>query len=275
MVVLKILILLFLFSSCTSLFYHPDSFIYSRPELLNLDYENMWIKSTDGTPLHAWKLKAKKSNYKKKNLVILFHGNAQNVSAMYLHVAWLYKYGFDVITFDYQGYGKSPGKPSPNKTVEDAKAWINYAYLNKDKYNKIVMVGQSLGGIILTRALGEIGHMRFIDLLVLDSTFMSYQDAAFDRASSNWITYLLSPLSYLLFSDKKASEELIHRINIPTLVIHGKDDGVISFKLGEELFNSLKTKKWSWWIEGGRHTDVFWREDFAYRDKFIKLLEKI
>src|SRR5206468_2941156 len=60
---------------------------------------------------------------------------------------FLVKNGFDVLIFDYQGYGASQGHPSPKHTVEDGIATVRYAQAHlRNPQTGVGVFGQSLGG---------------------------------------------------------------------------------------------------------------------------------
>lgn len=268
-----------IFSSCSGIFYHPDSVVYTTPDKFDLKYESVFFKSTNGNKLNAWILPAQGESTPIKGTVILFHGNAQNLSSHFLSLAWMSLKGYQVIVFDYQGYGKSEGSPNQERLNGDAIAALNYAY-NRWKNgggDKFIVYGQSLGGVISLRALKDFAFSDKISLLVLDSTFMSYKDVAFNKMTSILLAWPFSPLAYLLFSDEYAASKVLNDIPaIPTLVIHGTDDNVIEFKNGYKIFAEIKTPiKWFWKIDGGAHIDVFFNHDKIYRDKFIKLLDSL
>jgi len=275
----KIIELLFLviLSSCSGIFYQPTSYFYSDPKQFQIKYDDIDFKSTDGTQLHGWYLHRSDKKKKSKGLIIFFHGNAQNITAHYLNLAWITKKGYDVFAFDYRGYGLSKGMPNQQGTNKDALAALNYAHarFKKDGHEKFIVYGQSLGGVISLRALQDFKHREDIDLLVQDSTFMSYQKIAFDKLSHAGIFMILSPLAYGLVTDEFGSSRYAPKFKRPTLVIHGTDDFVIPFKFGEEIFETLETKKWFWKVEKGRHIDVFRRDNYAYQKKFIKFLNDL
>jgi uncharacterized protein len=53
--------------------------------------------------------------------VLLCHGNAGNVGDRLPHVELL-SATFDVLAFDYRGYGRSTGRPSEQGLYRDARA---------------------------------------------------------------------------------------------------------------------------------------------------------
>ena len=54
------------------------------------------------------------------------------------------------------------------------------------------------------------------------------------------------------------------------LVIHGRKDRVISFRLGEDLFAKLPEPKEFTIIDGGEHTDFLWRDSGQLARKFYE-----
>lgn len=275
-----------LITSCTSVFYQPDRVLYSSPDKFNIPFKNIYITSSDKVKLHGWHLFQKGNFSQKKGLILFFHGNAQNLSSHFLNIAWITETGHEVIIFDYRGYGISTGSPDPVGVNDDALAAIKYAFniYQKGGYNKFIIYGQSLGGTIALRALKEFKKIDKIDLLVLDSSFLSYVDVAFSTLASFWPTFIFSPLSYLLVSDKMSPKEFIKEVPLPLLVVHGTNDKVIPFKFGKEIYNFAHThlssekkriKKWMWEVSNGNHIDVFFSHEQSYREKFLDFIDKL
>lgn len=262
--------------SCSGLFYYPDSNLYTTPDRFNLKYESFYFNSTDGTKLHGWILPAQGGSKTVRGTVLMFHGNAQNLSSHFLNLAWMSLEGFQLVVFDYQGYGESDGSPDQERLNGDAVAALNYAYKlwKNGGGDKFVVYGQSLGGAISLRALKDFKLSKEISLMVLDSTFYSYQDMVFNKMTSMWTTFLFSPLAYVLFSDKYAADKVFGSLpDIPVLVIHGTADNVVEYKTGKELFEKIPfPRKIMWQIDGGVHTDVFFEHERKYRKKFIDLI---
>lgn len=268
----------FFLTSCSSVFYQPDRVLYNKPEQFKIDYENIFFPSLDETKLHGWYLYSNDKKKAPKGTIIFFHGNAQNLSSHFLNLAWMTKKGYDVFIFDYRGYGLSDGSPNQKNVYKDALAGLykGYEFFKKRKAERLIFYGQSLGGAILGRALVDFPHYKEGSLVVLDSTFMSYKKIAFDKAVNLWPTFLISPLAFVLFSDEYASTPSIPKIEIPTLVIHGVKDQVVPHKFGQGLYEALTVmEKEMWSIEDGLHTDVFFRHDLIYRQKFLKRLEAL
>lgn len=262
------------FWGCSSVFYFPTSYFYADPKKHDINYKDIDFISTDGTKLHGWLLSSDKTK-KKKGLILHFHGNAQNLTSHWMNLGWLTKSGYDIFIFDYRGYGLSKGQANQQGLNKDSIAALNWAYEKQKSYPKFIVYGQSLGGAVSMRALKDFEHRDEIDLFVLDSTFISYQSIAFDKVKNAGVLMVISPLTYILVSDEYAARKFVSKIEIPTLVIHGKKDMVVPYKFGEEIFSKLETKKKWWWsIDDGGHTDVFWPKNLKYRTKFTTFLEE-
>lgn len=271
-------LLLFLLSSCTSLFYQPDRYLYTNPKDYQLKFENFYFKSSDNIKLHAWHFKNSLNPSKPKGLILQFHGNAENMSTHYLSLAWITKFGYDLLAFDYRGYGTSEGKPSKDGLYRDSIAALNFTetLIKKMKISKFIVYGQSLGGALAAKAVANYKNKKVIDLLVLDSTFMDYKEVAAQTLSSHWPTWPFTPLAYILVSNKYKTTDDIAGLKESVLVIHGKKDRIVKFKNGEAIYETLSTKNKKFWqIDDGRHIDVFNRKDDFYRKKFIKYLDNL
>lgn len=273
---MKYFFLALFLSGCSGFFYQPSREVYSSPEKYNLEYENIYFPSSDGTKLHGWLLKSADSKEAPKSTIVFFHGNAENITTHYQGIAWITRKGHDVFIFDYRGYGQSEGSPGQKGIYQDALAALDQAFHLHQQRNskKFIVYGQSLGGIISMRAIHDFKHKQQVDLLVQDSTFSSYKDLAFQKMKEFWPSWPFSPLAYLTFSDAYASAPFVEKLApTPLLVIHGDNDEVVPYQFGEEIFNKARAPKWLWKVRNGVHIDAFFYHDQAYRTRFVDFIE--
>jgi hypothetical protein len=80
-------------------------------------------------------------------------------------LAFFREAGLDVYVYDYRGYGLSEGKSRLKALVSDYRALV--AHLNTLGYGKRYLYGMSMGGIVLTDAVGRTGEF---DALVVDGS---------------------------------------------------------------------------------------------------------
>ena len=236
------------------------------------------IESRDGTRLHSWYFPAQGES---KGLAVLFHGNAQNLSSHYLSLSWMVRYNYDVWVWDYRGYGLSQGRAASRGVYEDTLVALDYVHeemqeRKKRSDEKLILVGQSLGGNLLMKALEDSPHRDDADLVVLDSTFLSYKELAKDKLADVWFLWPFQYLAYALISDEYSPEDALSRIKNPTLVIHGKKDSIIPFRYGAEVFEKIGSpKKWLWEIEEGGHISTLGSGKGGYDKKLIDLIENL
>jgi fermentation-respiration switch protein FrsA (DUF1100 family) len=267
----------FSFTGCSSLLYHPTDILYEHPDRLGIQHEVVKIKS-DEHQLFAWRL-LPPASINTKGRVIFFHGNAENRSSHFLASTWLLKEGFEVLIFDYRGYGDSEGESTPENTIKDGLEFLSWSEKNNENSAlPIFILGQSLGGAVALRTLIEYENhfkrplpMQYQGV-ILDSTFISYQRAALSVLSSHWITFLFQPFAFTI-SDRWAPASALDRIpKISALVLHGSADRIIDPALGQDLFTALPgQKKWVL-IPEGQHIDSFYRHNGQYQKLVLQWL---
>jgi fermentation-respiration switch protein FrsA (DUF1100 family) len=258
--------------------YYPSHDTYYSPEQIPAHTEKISFPGPRGLTLSGLYLSPKKSKtLSRRPLIIQFHGNAQNLTSHFASLFWLVDYGYDYFIFDYEGYGSSPGKPSPHATVEDGFAALEWAQARFPK-RPLVLVGQSLGGAVALKvAIEAMKTKKYpIRLVVISSSFDSYQAIARDVLSRSWLTWLFQPLAYLFVSDSEAPGDHIGEISpVPLVVIHGKNDPVVPYRFGERLFLRAKDPKEFWSYETPGHVIGFSADKGALREKLLKKLKEI
>ena len=233
--------------------------MYADPKKYVSQVDDIWFKSKDGTKLNGWWLRS--ASKVSKGTIVFFHGNAQNISSHFLNLAWIANYDYNVFIFDYRGFGKSKGSPDQRGINKDALSALEEGFKLHSSITpkgKFIVYGQSLSGIISMRSIIDFKNKDKIDLVVQDSTFMSYKKIAYDKLKGNWLSFVFSPLAFVLVSDEYASDVALKKIKNPMLVIIGLDDKHVNPKFGKEIFNESRSKKkWLWKIEDWAHVDVF------------------
>ncbi len=233
-------------------FYFPNRNLYLDPQKLNLSYEMKWFPSTNGKKLFALYFQ---TDQPPKGIVVHFHGNYGNVSNHFLGSSFLVHHGFDVLVFDYEGYGGSEGHPSPARTVQDGVAALRYAAtLNRNPKGGVVVLAQSLGGAIAIPAMVLEPLAR---AAVIQSSFTNYRSIARDVLKRSWITWILYPIyPSLLYTDYQPIRYVSRLPRIPLLFIHGTADKVIPAKMTKALYARANEPKELWIVEGAGHNDL-------------------
>ena len=240
---------------CNSLYYYPTDKVYTQsiPE----EHQERFLESAHGNKLHLLYFPAEKP----KALLLHFHGNARNISAHHRAFLWTVPRGYDLISWDYSGYGRSTGSPGREQIYRDSLAMLEYAVrMKEEKGYKLIVVGQSLGGAVLLGTLGSFPRRDMIDLVVADCAFPSYIELGNFHVKN--ATCLPIPLGSALFTDDYAPVRGYDGLrNIPILVAHCRDDKAVPFFLGEELFARLESKRKWFWELNCKHTAGFWEKE--------------
>ena len=111
------------------LVYFPDKDV-PPPAMQGLQgTESLDLAADDGSRVHAWFQPARGANAAPRALVVLFHGNAGNLSHRGWKLDLLAKAGFASVVFDYRGYGKSgPGPITEAGLCQDGLAAARWAF---------------------------------------------------------------------------------------------------------------------------------------------------
>ncbi|HMO49799.1 MAG TPA: alpha/beta hydrolase [Kiritimatiellia bacterium] len=274
-----IAIALFLLPGCVNrMFYHPNRIEYRTAEQMPGPTRDVCFTSADGTPLHGWFVASPVSNA--LGTVVHFHGNAQNLTAHSGFVDWLPAEGFHLFLFDYRGYGRSAGRPSRRGLVEDGIAALQEVRRQPEvDTNRIVIIGQSLGGTVALAAVGVQPDLR-PQAMIIDSTFYSYRRIVRDKiALIPLLSWFRWPLSHALIGDRYSPADFIADLSpTPVLFLHGTADFVIPHHHSEWLYERAGEPKELIIIQGGEHCSgmVQQRAEIAprIRDFMIEALNR-
>ncbi len=220
-----------------SMLYFPSPTIEVNPRDLGLEYEDFEIPVAEGT-VTGWIVE---TDGPEAPWVIIFHGNAGNISSHIDHLPFFHSLGFNAVLFDYRGYGKSRGVPSEANLLEDGLAVRAYL-LDKKRVppEKLVYFGESLGGGVAAATAEKAAPAG----LILKSTFTSVPD----RGAQD---FPFLPIR-LLARTRLDTLSRVQRFEFPKLIMHGQEDEVISFSHGRKLWEKAREPK-SWLEIPGTH----------------------
>ena len=211
----------------------------------NLRYEERWISvGANGDRLHAFWAPAEDPA---APVLLYLHGARWNLTGSVTRIERWRKLGFHVLAIDYRGFGKSTEiSPSEQLAYEDAQAaWDHLAKTQPARPRFIV--GHSLGGAIAAEL-----AVRRPDAsgLVLEATFTSIRDMVEHTA------WRFMPVGLILTQEFDTLAK-IPRIRAPLLIVHGTNDAIVPFAMGERLFSAATSpQKRFIRVEGGSHHNL-------------------
>ncbi|MEJ2866360.1 alpha/beta fold hydrolase [Actinomycetospora sp. OC33-EN08] len=172
------------------------------------------LETADGPALGAWFVPAE--GPRREVTVLVANGNAGDRSLRAPLAAALRAEGFDVLLFDYRGYGDNPGSPSEEGLAADARAAHHHLVTEQAvPPQRLILLGESLGAAVAARLATEAP----VAGMVLRSPFT-------DLAAVAERLYPVVPVRWLL-ADRFPVAELVARAGVPTTVVFGEGDRII------------------------------------------------
>ncbi|XP_054277023.1 protein ABHD13 [Macrosteles quadrilineatus] len=244
-----------------ALLYHPGDTFQNRlfvhtPTLLSLPYENIFIRSIDGTLIHMYFIRQPEDKASHVPTIVFLHGNAGNVGHRLRNASGLYhNLHCNILMLEYRGYGLSKGSPSEQGLCMDARAAIDFLSTRSDVNHKMVVVfGRSLGGAVAIDLVARPEYSARIWCVVLENTFTSIPDMAYTLIHSKFIKHL--PL--WIFKNKFMSKRKVPHVQIPVLFISGQADTLVPPAMMRELHKLCPSPhKQLVSVEAGTHNDTW------------------
>jgi len=236
-----------------SFLYRPIREILYDPGDMDLAFEKVALQTEDGLKLAGWYVPAVGARY----TILFCHGNSGNISHRLDTVNLWNELGFNILVFDYRGYGQSQGKPSEEGTYMDARAaWQWLRTVKHIPADRIIVHGRSLGGAIAARLAAQVEPAG----LIVESTFTSYEDIG-----KSFYPYL--PVHWFA-SFKYRTIDAVQQVRCPVLVVHSRNDELVPFEFGRRLFEAAPEPKRFVEIDGS-HNDGFLFSGQVYRQGLL------
>ena len=230
---LCIAIIAFLFAGKLMFPYDDCSYDRSLPGLIMLEAD-------DQTPIAA-RLWSKDGS---DTLVLLFHGNFEDLGQLDIVSKGIMNLGFSVLSIDYRGYGLSEGTPNEQNCYEDARLLIQQAQALGYEDSDIILWGRSIGSGPATQLATEINARA----LVLESPFIS--------------AFRTTTHIPLLPFDRFNNLSKMSEVTSPLLIIHGKRDRIIPAWHSSKLIEKHSRRNALHLVDGAGHNNL-WISDIS------------
>lgn len=222
-----------------------------------LEFEDVALKSSDGTKLHAWFCPCENA----RASVLFLHGNAGHLAHRAEFMKVLQKeLNVASLIVDYRGYGKSEGKPTIEGAIADVRAASRELASRTGREEKDLIVwGRSLGGALAVQLAAQTQPRG----IIVQSSFSSLKEVAAEH---------FPKLAWMVGKDRLNSAETITKFKGSLLQCHGTNDRVISFESGSRLFKAANAPKRFLKLEGLGHNDPTPVSVILKVDEFIATL---
>jgi alpha-beta hydrolase superfamily lysophospholipase len=196
--------------------------------------------------------------------ILYFHGNGE-VASDYDEIAPLFqKKEINLAVADYRGYGASSGSPNFTNLLQDSRRilrGVRQELARKDLGQDLWVMGRSMGSL----AAVELAYHDADGLegMVIESGFASV---------TRLIQHLRLPTRGLeLEPIERERLNLIRKISLPALILHGEKDSLVPLQEGKALFSQLgSAKKELVIIPGADHNTIL----LAGRKQYFEAIAK-
>ena len=228
-----------------------ESLMTFRPERMSVQEfksppdgaEAVTFNSVDGIHVTGWYFESQTKPA--IATIIFFHGNGGNIS----NVGWMgqrfAKHGFNVLLFDYRGYGASEGVAAHESDLfADGDAAVTFVTKGKGiPGDQIILYGQSLG----TAVVADVASRGNYGAVVLESGFSSASSVA--ASALPWLPRWL----HFLGKNRFESARKLANVKAPVLIAHGDPDGTIPTSEAHLLFAAANEPKKLLIVPGAGH----------------------
>ncbi len=182
-------------------------------------------------------------------VVLINHGNAGNIEHRIPAVVNLLQAGYSVFLYDYEGYGKSTGKPTMQNVCEDGV--FAFDYLVKQRHvlaSNIILFGESLGSAVTCQLLTQ----RSCGAVIIQSGF----DTLYRVGREHFVWLYLYP-EIIMPKPRFDNMEVLSKPHPPLLIIHGGKDNIIPFHHAEALMKVAAEPKQLVKLPNAEHNDIY------------------
>lgn len=241
-----------------SMIFYPSPALIATPDDWGLPYQEVGFTTSDGKHLHGWYLPHDRG----RQTLLFLHGNAGNISHRGDSLRIFHRLGFNVLIFDYRGYGHSEGEPSEEGLYRDARAaWRYLVSVRGVRADEVAVFGRSLGGVVAANLAAEVQPAA----LIVESSFSSA------RELSRHLFPVLSRLAPLRYEFDAA--EALRQVKCPVMVAHSTDDEIIPYEMGERLYQAAKEPKYFLKLQGD-HNAGFLQSQPYYEQSLQQFLNE-
>jgi uncharacterized protein len=165
------------------------------------------------------------------------------------HLKSLHAAGFNVLAFDYRGFGRNAGTPSEAGVYEDALTAYRHLTHELDVApEQIILAGRSLGSAVAIELATRVPSAGLLLLSAIDSV---------PATASRF--YFWAPVS-LLASQRFDSMAKAPRVAVPVLQVHALGDFLVPVDAARALFRQFPGRKVMLELPGG-HNDAGFADD--------------
>ena len=238
------------------LLYHPTENNYDGDKL-TVNIQEVKIITDDNIDLLAW---YHNKDINKFKTILFLHGNAGSLENRIHKINHFEDMNINFLLLSWRGFSGNKGKPTEKGLYQDARSAVKWLVKQGVIEENIIIYGESLGTGITT----EIAQNKNYAGIILETPFTSMVAAGKSK-------YPIFPIK-LLLKDKYESDKKIKNIKSPVLIMHGEEDQIVPFWMGEKMFQMANEPKYSYFTKFDDHMMEYDENLVLELKKFIKSL---
>ena len=231
----------------------PKDHTYS----FDVPFEERNYEMSDGAQINALLFSAEDP----KGVIFYHHGNGGELPRWGQVSYFFVEQGYDVLMYDYRGYGKSTGERTEANLLSDAQS-LYEELLKEYAESDLIVYGRSLGSGPGSFVAGK-NNPR---LLILETPFFSLEEMASRR-------FPFLPTRQLL-RYRFENAKFLDKAKVAVHIFHGTEDRVVPYESGQRLHQALDPSHAAFYtIAGANHHNLLEHE--AYRDRVAGILSSL
>ncbi len=221
---------------------------FIRPDEIGVPFEEVAITNANGETLRGWFLPATNA----RHTILFCMGNTGNISSMLMYARVLLDGGFNVLLFDYQGFGGSTGIATVMSLHGDAVSAFDYlTTIRKIPPADIGIFGVSLGSPLAVAVAAQqgAGAVAVEDILLPTKQLESIRG----RLPDDFTTRMALGAIQAVVLPKLEPFANVPRLKCPMFLMHGEHDRLLSPTGTIEIAAISEVPTRVWIIQGAGH----------------------
>lgn len=245
-------------AACSYIWANQESLLFDS-KTVSLDHQykfematkDSWYDMPDGARIHGVRF----NPGGEKGLVLYFHGNGGNNGYSEGFAKVYTDLGYEVLGYDYRGYGKSRGQRSEEAFYSDALTILD-AESKQFPSKEIILAAWSFG----TTQAAYVAANRDVKRVLLFAPMASILDVGKRRYP--FIPDFISDYPF-------RTDTIFNQIKAPVHIYHGIDDKIVPIASSQLLKPLMKSGDTYQAVKGANHFDIPWRQEVFQEIKVL------
>lgn len=245
----------------------PDQpeIVPQTPDDLGLEFEDFSVEVSEGQTVAGWFMHA--AVLPARGTVMMSNASKGTRACHLAWTHWLVADGYNVVMYDYEGFGDSEGEKSLLNTVPDAEAVLEWTLDSDDPARQsVALMGVSLGTGPSIWLAAEFADR--VWAVVLDSPFTVPRIT--DTLNLGPLVQLFLPDILAIFPDEMDNSANIPRVSSPLMILVGGHDR--AFATTFELFSRAGNGSVFSEFANSSHAQALFDEPDNYQQQVLAFL---